>query len=260
MMLRLLHIVILASLAFAALLAGSIFFGDNSGEFNLYVLVSFAVVAPLSSIFSQSWWRYSLQLVLISVLLFLVGVAINDVSGANDKMGPAGLAYLWPMLLFPAFLGLAGVVRFVIQAVRQARGQRSGAPFISRSVVVGALIVSGLFITWTVWTTVDVILTIQEDERGRARAAPLDLEGVEGLSGETGIVGDFALVQVWNRTKATWIELEMTYRVDGGPERALKKTLDFPVRPTDSALVSLSINDVEEGAVSWQVTTVVGWE
>jgi hypothetical protein len=241
-------------------IACSFFLREDSGPLNLLVLVIFAVVAPLSSIFSENWWRYVLQLVAISILLFFITLAINDVLGVSDKMGPAGMAYLWPMLLLPAGLALSGVVRFGIQAVRQARGQRGGAPFISRSVAAGALIVAGLFVAWTAWTALDVILTVREDERGRERAAPINLEGVEGLSGETSVLGNIALVQVWNRTKATWIALEVTYRVDGGPELALRKTLDFPVRPSDSALVSIPVKDVEDGTVSWRVTTVVGWE
>lgn len=232
---------------------------EDAGESVLLVLVVLAVIGPIVSILADNWWRYAIFLGLAGVGLFLIAIALLEVVGAAERMGPAGIAFLWPMLLFPAAMAVAGVIRFLVQVFRQSRGDRGGAPFLSREVIIGAWIVIAAIVGWTGYSAYRMAQISFEEDLGRARAGPLPVESDDGLSGETAVLGNAGLVQIWNRSDAKWTAIEIGYTVDGGAEQRFRKELDLVVHPGGSTVFSVPAPNADDGTITWRVTALEGW-
>ncbi|NWG72141.1 MAG: hypothetical protein HXY23_11110 [Parvularculaceae bacterium] len=128
---------------FAAVAAAALaVYRDGAGEAVVLPMVGYAAALPILSVLSRDWWAFAAQMSVAFVIAF-VGVLIGlEAVGAAEKMGPAGMAYLFPVLLFMLASAVAGAVRLAFMGVRQAGGRRDGRPFISRSAIRNMAIVA----------------------------------------------------------------------------------------------------------------------
>jgi hypothetical protein len=148
---------VLSALAAAAVGVIALVFRERAGEPGLIPLTLLAAALPVIALFSRNWWVYALQMTAAAFAALALGLVALDYSGAADAMGPAGMAYLLPMLVFMGLTAASGAIRFIVQAVRQARGLRGSAPFVSRDVVRGLLIFGALYAAFMAWNVIQVL-------------------------------------------------------------------------------------------------------
>ena len=233
--------------------------GGQAGGSVVTILIGMTVLGPLAAIFSVNWWVFVLNLVGAGLALFLFAIFAIELSGAAEVMGPAGIIFMAPMLIFPAALVVSGILRLGVQLIRQLRGDFGTHEFVPRPVAIVLLIGIGALIATGGYWGYAFYMEGQWDREGRERAATLNLAGLEGLAGRVPVVDGRGILQIWNRSRSTWTAIEISYRVDGGPTQVLEHPLDQSVRPDESAFVFVRAGIDGAQSIDWTVTRVDGY-
>lgn len=100
---------------------------DASAFVGLGALLLFSVGAPVLVVLGRWFWLGSLAAVLSWLGLFL-GLAAASELAHPGGMGEGGMVLLFPMMVFPPALGLAGLVRLVMWLRARAARAPEGPP------------------------------------------------------------------------------------------------------------------------------------
>ncbi|MER3553473.1 MAG: hypothetical protein C4331_03745 [Meiothermus sp.] len=87
----------------------------------LMILSLFAVVSPVWGVFARPWWLYTLLSVAAATLLFVGSFALLEAleSGAIAKLGPGGMVFLVPIVIYAFLTPLCGLIQlFVLRFAR----------------------------------------------------------------------------------------------------------------------------------------------
>ena len=87
---------------FVARQIGIAFYQDAGIVILIFVMSAFALIGAVWGVFVRPWWIYLIASSLLALLLFQLTSLLIDVfqAGTQAKLGPAGTAFLFPMLAF----------------------------------------------------------------------------------------------------------------------------------------------------------------
>ena len=101
---------------------------EKAGEAALAPLALLAVALPIRALFARRWAIETLIGAASGFGVFVALVVLLDVVGAAAEMGPAGMAYLLPVLLFVGATLLGGALRGAYRLGRRLLQKRPSAP------------------------------------------------------------------------------------------------------------------------------------
>ena len=106
---------------FIARQIGTAFYQDGAVVILVFVMSAFALTGAIWGVFVRPWWVYLIASSLLAALLLILTFWLIDafVAGTQAKLGPAGTAFLFPILAFILVYPLGGVVQWLIGLVRR---------------------------------------------------------------------------------------------------------------------------------------------
>ena len=101
---------------FIAKQMGIAFYQDTAIVILVFALSAFALIGAVWGVFVRPWWLYLIASILLVGLMITLTFALMDwlVPGTQAKLGPAGTAFLFPMLAFILAYPLGGIVQWLI--------------------------------------------------------------------------------------------------------------------------------------------------
>jgi hypothetical protein len=105
-------------------LVGLAFYQDGAMIILVFILTGMTVVGAVQGVFVRPWWLYLIgSCILALAWLALMFPLIELIGpGTNNKMGPGGIVFLFPMLAFIFSYPLGGVLQFLM-GLTQKRNQ-----------------------------------------------------------------------------------------------------------------------------------------
>jgi hypothetical protein len=87
----------------------------------IFLMAALVAVAAVWGVFVQPWWVYALAWAVLGGLALLPIFGLVELFGRGtlEKLGPAGTAFLFPMIAFFLLFPLSGVLQFVIGLIRR---------------------------------------------------------------------------------------------------------------------------------------------
>lgn len=87
----------------------------------IFLMAALVAVAAVWGVLVQPWWVYALAWAVLGVLALFPIFGLVELFGRGtlEKLGPAGTAFLFPMIAFFVLFPLGGVVQFVIGVIRR---------------------------------------------------------------------------------------------------------------------------------------------
>ena len=106
---------------FVARQMGTVFYQDGAIVILVFIMSVFALLGAIWGVFVRPWWVYLIASSLLAGLLFALTFWLIDafVAGTQAKMGPAGTAFLFPMLAFILAYPLGGIAQWLIGLVKR---------------------------------------------------------------------------------------------------------------------------------------------
>ena len=100
---------------------GTAFYQDGAVVILVSVMSAFALTGAIWGVFVRPWWLYMIASSLLSALLLALTFWLLDafVAGTQAKLGPAGTAFLFPILAFVLMYPLGGIGQWLIGLVRR---------------------------------------------------------------------------------------------------------------------------------------------
>jgi hypothetical protein len=104
-------------------LIGLAFYQSEAMVILVILLTVFAVVGAVQGVFARPWWLYLIASSILALAWLGIMFPLIDLigPGTNDKMGPGGIVFLFPMLAFIFSYPLGGVIQFLM-GLTQKRG------------------------------------------------------------------------------------------------------------------------------------------
>ena len=95
---------------------GIAFYQDAAIVILIFVMTAFALIGAVWGVFVRPWWVYLIASSLLAALTLFLTFALMDwlVAGTQAKLGPAGTAFLFPMLAFILAYPLGGIAQWLI--------------------------------------------------------------------------------------------------------------------------------------------------
>ena len=95
---------------------GIAFYQDAAIVILIFVMTAFALIGAIWGVFARPWWVYLIASSLLAALTLFLTFALMDwlVAGTQAKLGPAGTAFLFPMLAFILAYPLGGIAQWLI--------------------------------------------------------------------------------------------------------------------------------------------------
>lgn len=235
--------------------------GPDSGAAGALALSVLAALMPAAAIFARNWWLYAIQMAVAGPLAFVAAMLLLEFVGAAEKMGPAGMVYLFPMLIFIGGTLASGAVRLILQLIRRAGGGHQDEPFLSRPVKIGLGIAAALLVGWCGLAVGTSFWEARQDEVGRAHAAALPADSLAALTGTTASAGGTAYVQIMNSTSFTLTGATIEAKRAGAewPGERIAREFGISARPGDWFYVDVALADAEANEIEWRVVEAKGY-
>lgn len=106
---------------FIARQIGIAFYQDAAIVILVFAMTAFALIGAVWGVFVRPWWVYLIASSLLAGLTLILTFALIDalVAGTQAKMGPAGTAFLFPMLAFILMYPLGGMAQWLIGLLKR---------------------------------------------------------------------------------------------------------------------------------------------
>ena len=111
-------------LLISRLIGGLAFYQSEAMVILVFILTGFAVIGAVQGVFVRPWWLYLIASGLLGIAWLGLMFPLIDLigPGTNDKMGPGGIVFLFPMLAFIFAYPLGGVIQFLMGLTQKRSG------------------------------------------------------------------------------------------------------------------------------------------
>jgi hypothetical protein len=100
---------------------GVAFYQDTGLVLLIFLLTALVLIGAIWGVFVRPWWLYMLVSSALAAATFFLAFALIDVfvPGTLAKLGPAGTAFLFPILAFIFAYPAGGIVQWLIGLARR---------------------------------------------------------------------------------------------------------------------------------------------
>jgi hypothetical protein len=105
-------------------LIGLAFYQSEAMVILVMLLTGFAVIGAVQGVYVRPWWLYLIGSCILALAWLAIMFPLIELigPGTNDKMGPGGIVFLFPMLAFIFSYPLGGVIQWLMGLTQKRSG------------------------------------------------------------------------------------------------------------------------------------------